>query len=216
MAGKLLFSMDRDLMVEELIYEKSIQFGIGFKSLRLVMNGNTFMDLIVEGKKDVPLVQLAIGARNDAPPSLWSALNLASAPKEFLEDAKKLEVATEGKLVFEKGSSSSETIYCSKNAKRNYLRRVRKKITKSKKIAKLKTLAKVELVAAEELPIPASSPLLKESRFHPLVAAEGEERVTRIASTSSSPVDYSVKRTPKEKLTLRTRMLRNIIHTFAA
>ncbi|PKU68492.1 hypothetical protein MA16_Dca020029 [Dendrobium catenatum] len=210
MDGKFLFSMDRDLLIEELIYENLIQFGVGFKSLRLVMNKNILVDLAVKGEKDAPVVQLAIGAGNDAPPCLWSALDLASAPKRFFEEEKKLEVATEGKSVFEKGS---KTLYGSKNGKKNYLRRVRKKITKSKKMAELKALMKVEPEAAEELPIHASSPLLKGSHFHPLAATEGEERVTRIASTPPSPVDYLVKRTPKEKLTLRTRILKNIIHT---
>ncbi|KAH0434479.1 hypothetical protein IEQ34_026813 [Dendrobium chrysotoxum] len=116
----------------------------------------------------------------------------------------------------EQGSSRFEALFGTKSAKKNYLRRVRKKITKLRKIAAQKALSLVEPEAAEELPIPASSPLLKGSRFHPLTATAGEERVTRIASSPPSSVDYSVKRTSKEKHTMRTRMLRNIIHTCAA
>ncbi|KAL0927524.1 hypothetical protein M5K25_001699 [Dendrobium thyrsiflorum] len=75
---------------------------------------------------------------------------------------------------------------------------------------------KVAPEAVEELPILAFSPLLKGSSFYPLTAAAGEERVSWIASTPPCPVDYSIKKTPKEKQVLRTRILRNIIHTCAA
>ncbi|KAH0465837.1 hypothetical protein IEQ34_005940 [Dendrobium chrysotoxum] len=114
--------------------------------------------------------------------------------------------APEARSIFEKGSSFGIP-FTTKNQKKNYLRRVRRKIAKSRK---------VEPEAVEDLPIPASSPLLQGSHFHPLATASGEERVSRIASIPPCPVDYSTKRTHKEKQLQRTRMLRNIIHTCAA
>ncbi|KAH0465931.1 hypothetical protein IEQ34_006034 [Dendrobium chrysotoxum] len=213
MAGKLLFSVDRDLQVEELIHSSAIQFGMGFKTLKLSVNGGTIINLAAEGKNG-PVVELAVGATSDLPPVLELAAGATltpSVPSVQSED-KKIEV----KSTVEKGSSSSAALFGTKSARKNYLRRIRKKITKSRKIAAQKALSLVEPEAVEELPIPASSPLLKGSRFHPLAATAGEERVTRIASSPPSPVDYTVKRTTKEKNTLRTRMLRNIIHTCAA
>ncbi|KAH0452683.1 hypothetical protein IEQ34_019982 [Dendrobium chrysotoxum] len=213
MAGKLLFSVDRDLQVEELIHSSAIQFGMGFKTLKLSVNGGTIINLAAEGENGL-VVELAVGATSDLPPVLELAAGATltpSVPSVQSED-KKIEV----KSTVEKGSSSSAALFGTKSARKNYLRRIRKKITKSRKIAEQKALSLVEPEAAEELPILASSPLLKGSRFYPLVAAAGEERVTRIASSPPSPVDYTVKRTTKEKNTLRTRMLRNIIHTCAA
>ncbi|KAH0461322.1 hypothetical protein IEQ34_008897 [Dendrobium chrysotoxum] len=213
MAGKLLFSVDRDLQVEELIHSSAIQFGMGFKTLKLSVNGGTIINLAAEGENG-PVVELAVGATSDLPPVLELAAGATltpSVPSVQSED-KKIEV----KSTVEKGSSSSGALFGTKSARKNYLRRIRKKITKSRKIAEQKALSLVEHEAAEELPLPASSPLLKGSSFHPLAAAAGEERVTRIASSPPSPVDYTVKRTTKEKNTLRTKMLRNIIHTCAA
>ncbi|KAH0461557.1 hypothetical protein IEQ34_009132 [Dendrobium chrysotoxum] len=213
MAGKLLFSVDRDLQVEELIHSSAIQFGMGFKTLKLSVNGGTIINLAAEGENG-PVVELAVGAMSDLPPVLELAAGATltpSVPSVQSED-KKIEV----KSTVEKGSSSSTALFGTKSARKNYLRRIRKKITKSRKIAEQKALSLVEPEAVEELPIPASSPLLKGSRFHPLAAAAGEERVTRIASSPPSPVDYTVKRITKEENTLRTRMLRNIIHTCAA
>ncbi|KAH0448395.1 hypothetical protein IEQ34_022195 [Dendrobium chrysotoxum] len=103
--------------------------------------------------------------------------------------------APEIRSVFEKGSSSGIP-FTSKNQKKNYLRRVRRKIAKSRKIVEVKTLAQVDPEAVEDLPIPAFSPLLQGSHFHPLVAAPGEERVSRIASIPPRHIDYSTKRTP--------------------
>ncbi|PKU87067.1 hypothetical protein MA16_Dca023758 [Dendrobium catenatum] len=112
--------------------------------------------------------------------------------------------------------SSSGLKFATKNQKKNYLRRLRKKISKAKRVVPFKTLAQVEPEAAEELPIPAFSPLLKRSRFYPLSSAQGEERAARIARSPPCLVDYSTKKTPKEKHIQRTRILRNIIHTYAA
>ncbi|PKU68630.1 hypothetical protein MA16_Dca026109 [Dendrobium catenatum] len=76
----------------------------------------------------------------------------------------------------EEGSSSRFT-FISKNQRKNYLRRVRKKIAKARNVVPAKTLGQVEPEAAEEYPIPTSSPLLKGSHFYPLVAPQGEDRV---------------------------------------
>ncbi|KAH0453639.1 hypothetical protein IEQ34_017963 [Dendrobium chrysotoxum] len=213
MAGKLLFSIDRDLQVEELIHSSAIQFGMGFKTLKLSVNGGIIINLTAEGENGL-VVELAVGATSDLPPMLELAAGATLTPSapSVQNEEKKPEI----KSTVEKGSSSPGTLFGTKSDRKNYLRRVRKKVTKSKKIAEQKALSLVEPEAVEELSIPASSPLLKGSHFHPLVAAAGEESVMRIASSPPSPVDYSVKKTTKERNSLRTRMLMNIIHICAA
>ncbi|KAH0458828.1 hypothetical protein IEQ34_011642 [Dendrobium chrysotoxum] len=213
MAGKLLFSVDRDIQVEDLIHSSAIQFGMGFKTLKLSVNGGTIINLTAEGKNG-PVVEIAVGATSDLPPMLELVAGATLTP--FASSIQSEDKKTEVKSTVEKGSSSSGALFGTKSARKNYLRRIRKKITKSRKIAEQKALSLVEPEAVEELHIPAFSPLLKGSRFHPLAATAGEERVTRIASSPPSPVDYTVKKTTKEKNTLRIRMLRNIIHTCAA
>ncbi|KAH0455321.1 hypothetical protein IEQ34_015353 [Dendrobium chrysotoxum] len=172
MAGKLLFSIDQDLQVEELIHSSAIQFGMGFKTLKLSVNGGTIINLAADGENG-PVVELAVGATSDIPPMLELAAGATLTPyvSSVQSEDKKTEIKS--------------------------------------------TIEKVEPEAVEELPILASSPLLKGSRFHPLAAAAWEERVTQIASSPPSLVDYTVKRTTKEKNTLRIRKLRNIIHTCA-
>ncbi|KAL0906038.1 hypothetical protein M5K25_024499 [Dendrobium thyrsiflorum] len=131
--GKLLFSVDRNLYVEELIHDTTIQFGLCFKSLMLSINGGMIVNFTVEGDEDALVVELAMGAGNQ---------------------------------------------------RKNYLRRVRKKIAKLRKTVEIKALGQVEPEAVEDLSIPASSRLLKGSHFHPLAAAVGEERVTNIIPSS--------------------------------
>ncbi|PKU67393.1 hypothetical protein MA16_Dca022367 [Dendrobium catenatum] len=62
------------------------------------------------------------------------------------------------------------------------------------------------------LPLPSSRGVT----FHPLAAAQGNERAARIVHSPSCPVDYSTKKTPKEKHLHRTRILWNIIYTCVA
>ncbi|KAH0462955.1 hypothetical protein IEQ34_007537 [Dendrobium chrysotoxum] len=219
MARKLLFSVDRELHVEELIHNRKIQFGMGFKSLKLSVTSGTIINLVAEDNKDAPMVEIVIGAGTDTPPILETKDIVTSVPiAPPAQEDKKRKPAVKFRVnsVFEKLSSSSKEPFRTNSARKNYLRRVRNKITKLRKIVEQKTLSLVEPKTAEKLPITASSPLLKGSRFHPLTTAARAMRVTRIASSPPSPVDYFVKRTPNEKHALRTRMLRNIIHTCAA
>ncbi|KAH0456663.1 hypothetical protein IEQ34_014570 [Dendrobium chrysotoxum] len=190
MAGQLHFAFQKGLTCEQIDLGNQIQFRLGFSTTELTLDGKSILSLNV-AEVDSPVLELVLGPVTD--------------PIE----------APEIGSIFEKGSSSGIP-FTSKNQKKNYLRRVRRKIAKSRKIVEFKTLAQVDLEPVEDLPIPASSPLLQGSRFHPLAAASGEERVSRIASIPPRPVDYSTKRTPEEKQLQRTRMLRNIIHTCAA
>ncbi|KAH0450923.1 hypothetical protein IEQ34_021615 [Dendrobium chrysotoxum] len=186
---------------------------MGFKSLKLSVNGGTLINLTIEGENG-PVVELAVGPTSDLPTMLElvaGAILTPPAPLVQNKD-KKIEVRS----TIEKGSSNLGALFGTKSARKNYLTRVSKKIAKSRKIAEQKALSLVDLEATEEFPVPPSSPLLKGSHFYPLVAAVGEERVVRITSSPPSSVDYSVKRTTKEKHTLRTRMLRNNIHICAA
>ncbi|PKU81017.1 hypothetical protein MA16_Dca016786 [Dendrobium catenatum] len=83
--------------------------------------------------------------------------------------------------------SSSGLSFSTKNQKKNYLRKLWKKISKAKKVGSFKTLAQVEPEAVEELPIRASSPLLKGSHFYPLASTQGEETIARIAHSPPCP-----------------------------
>ncbi|KAH0466828.1 hypothetical protein IEQ34_004066 [Dendrobium chrysotoxum] len=157
MAGKLLFSIDRALQVEELIHSNVVQFGMGFKTLKLFVNGGTIINLAAEGENS-PVIELAVGATSDLPPMLELATGVTltpSIPSVQSEDKK-----TEVKSTIEKGSSSSGALFGTKSVRKNYLRRVWKKITKSRKIAEQKALSLVELEAVEELPIPAESSIM--------------------------------------------------------
>ncbi|PKU61805.1 hypothetical protein MA16_Dca027797 [Dendrobium catenatum] len=110
----------------------------------------------------------------------FSTLELSMDGHQIVSLDAIVEPPTEVKSVFEEGSSSGLN-FSTKNQKKNYLRRLRKKISKAKRVVPFKNLAQVETEADEELPSPASSPLLKGSRFYPLASAQGEERIARIA-----------------------------------
>ncbi|KAL0921318.1 hypothetical protein M5K25_008379 [Dendrobium thyrsiflorum] len=190
MAGKLFFTFERGLTCEQIDLGNKIQFGLGFTSAELTLDGKKILELDVP-KGQNPVLELVLETHLDP-----------LSP-------------TKGESTFEEGSSSA-TPFTSKNQRKNYLRRVRKKIAKARKSIEIKTLAQVELEAVEDLPIPASSPLLWGSRFHPLAAAIGEERMTRIAHAPPCLVDYSTRTTLKEKQLQRSRVLRNMIHTYFA
>ncbi|PKU83308.1 hypothetical protein MA16_Dca021011 [Dendrobium catenatum] len=204
LAGQLIFSFDLELSSTVNDQGSTIIFGMGFSTLELSMDGHQIVSL--DASKEVPpVVELIVGSA----PTLPVISDDQKQPEPVVEPP------TEIKSVFEKGSSSGLN-FSTKNQKKNYLRRLRKKISKAKRVVSVKTLAQVEPEADEELPIPASSPLLKGSRFYPLAYAQGEERIARIARSPPCPVDYSAKKTPKEKYLHKTRALRNIFHTCAA
>ncbi|KAH0449755.1 hypothetical protein IEQ34_020447 [Dendrobium chrysotoxum] len=173
MAGELLFTFQKGLTCEQIDLRNQIQFGLGFSTAELTLDRKSILSLNA-AEANSPVLELVLGPVTD--------------PIE----------APEIGSIFEKGSSSGIPS-TSKNQKKNYLRRVRRKIAKSRKIVEVKILAQVDPEAVEDLPIPASSPLLQGSRFDPLAAASGEERVSKIASIPPRPVDYSTKRTPEEK-----------------
>ncbi|KAH0454876.1 hypothetical protein IEQ34_016800 [Dendrobium chrysotoxum] len=173
MAGQLLFTFQKGLTCEQIDLGNQIQFGLGFSTAELTLDGKSILSLNA-AKADSPILEPVLGPVTDP-----------------------VEAPVIGSI-FKKGSSSGIP-FTSKNQKKNYLRRVRRKIAKSRKIMEVKTLAQVNPEAVEDLPIPASSPLLQGSRFHPLAAASGEERVSRIARIPPRPVDYSTKRAPEEK-----------------
>ncbi|PKU62746.1 hypothetical protein MA16_Dca028526 [Dendrobium catenatum] len=187
MAGQLIFSFDRAFSSTVNDQGNTIIFGMGFSTLELSMDGHQIVSLDVS-KEVPPLVELILG----------SAPTLPVISDDQKQSEPVVEPPTEVKSVFEEGSSSRLN-FSTKNQKKNYLRRLRKKISKAKRIVPFKTLAQVEPEADEELPIPASSLLLKGSRFYPLASTQGEERIARIARSPPCPVDYSTKKTSKEK-----------------
>ncbi|PKU61532.1 hypothetical protein MA16_Dca023842 [Dendrobium catenatum] len=187
MAGKLIFSFDRELSSTVNDQGSTVVFGMGFNTLEFFMDGHEIVSL--DASKDpTPMIELIMGSAPTVP------------VETEVQKQSELVIETPNvvKSVFEEGSSSGLN-FATKNRKKNYLRRLRKKITKAKKVVPFKTLAQVEPEAAEELPIPASSPLLKGSRFYPLASTQGEEREARIACSPPCPVDYSTKKTSKEK-----------------
>ncbi|PKU60173.1 hypothetical protein MA16_Dca027953 [Dendrobium catenatum] len=203
MAGQLIFSFDRELTSTVNDQGSTIIFGMGFSTLELAMDGHQIVSL--DASKEIPpVVELIVG----------SAPTLPVVSDDQKQSEPVVEPPTEVKSIFVEGSSSGLS-FATKNQKKNYLRRLRKKISKAKRVVPFKTLAQVEPEAAKELPIPSSSPLLKGSLFYPLASAQGEERAARIARSPPCLVDYSTKKTRKEKYLQRTRTLRNIIHTCA-
>ncbi|PKU60686.1 hypothetical protein MA16_Dca028413 [Dendrobium catenatum] len=204
MAGQLIFSFDRELSSTVNDQGSTIIFGMGFSTLELSMDGHQIVSW--DASKEVPpVVELIVG----------SAPTLPVISDDQKQSEPVVEPPIEVKSIFEEGSSSGLN-FSTKNQKKNYLRRRRKKISKAKRVVPFKTLARVEPEADEELPIPVSSPLLKWSHFYPLASAQGEERIARIARSPPCPINYSTKKTPKEKHLQKTRALRNIIHTCAA
>ncbi|KAH0454949.1 hypothetical protein IEQ34_016873 [Dendrobium chrysotoxum] len=170
MVGKLIFSFDKDLSYKQIDLGSNILFGLDFHTLKLSMNGEKLVNLNA-AELDSPILELILGLGPEP-------LNLSKEERKSKSTVKTIEV----KSIFEKGSSS-KVPFISKNQKKNYLRRVRRKIAKSRKVVEVKTLSQVEPEAIEDILIHASSPLLRGSRFHPLAAAEGEARVARIASS---------------------------------
>ncbi|KAH0470368.1 hypothetical protein IEQ34_000091 [Dendrobium chrysotoxum] len=186
MAGQLLFTFQKGLTCEQIDLGNQIQFGLGFSTAELTLDGKSILSLNA-AEADSPVLELVLGPVTDP-----------VVPDEKKGGPEAAVEAPETGSIFEKGSSSGIP-FTSKNQKNNYLRRVRRKIAKSRKIVEVKTLAQVDPEPVEDLPIPASFPLLQGSRFHPLAAASEEERVSRIASIPPCPVDYSIKRTSEEK-----------------
>ncbi|PKU78816.1 hypothetical protein MA16_Dca000159 [Dendrobium catenatum] len=187
MGGKLIFTFDRELSSTVNNQGRTVIFGLGFDTLKFYMDGHEIVKLDAS-KNPTPELELIVGVTSVVP--------VESETQKLPEPV--VETHTEVKSIFEKGSSSGFNFF-TKNQKKNYLRRLRKKISKAKRVVPFKTLAQVEPEAAEELSIPASSPLLKGSRFYPLASTQGEERAARIAHSPPCLVDYSTKKTPKEK-----------------
>ncbi|KAH0448167.1 hypothetical protein IEQ34_021967 [Dendrobium chrysotoxum] len=124
-----------------------IQFGLGFTTIELTLNGKKILDLN-DVEVDNPVLELVLGL---GPDSL--------KPNKKEGGYKAIIEALEVRSIFEKGSGSG-ILFTSKNQKKNFMRRVMRKFAKSYKVVKVKTLTQVELEAIEDMHIPASSPLL--------------------------------------------------------
>lgn len=61
MASMLIFSLDCNKYMLELIYNNSIQFGMGFQTHKLIVNGEMVLELATKNEKDVPLVVIDVG-----------------------------------------------------------------------------------------------------------------------------------------------------------
>ncbi|KAL0914278.1 hypothetical protein M5K25_014611 [Dendrobium thyrsiflorum] len=186
MAGKLVLSLDRNLIMEETVHDGSIQFRVEFQNFKLSIDGETLIDLPAGLQWDLPLVEITLGAGVDSP---ISKMEIAVTPLPIVpltEEDKHQESMTidEGSPQSEIGSSS-RTFVTSKNRKKNYLRRLRKRNFKARMIAESETFKQVECEAKQEFVAPYTSPL---------PFAQRKEVVSEVAQSSMRLLDYYTKR----------------------
>lgn len=55
------------MTVEKLIFVNSNQFGMGFKTLKLSVNGREVVDLFVRTQKNVSVVEIVVGSGTESP-----------------------------------------------------------------------------------------------------------------------------------------------------
>ncbi|PKU79587.1 hypothetical protein MA16_Dca000933 [Dendrobium catenatum] len=120
MAGKLIFSFDRELSSQVNNLGSIVIFGMGFSTVELSMDGHKIIDLGAS-KEVPPIFELIVGST----PTLPVSSDEEKQPKLIAE------APTEVMTVFEEGSSSGLT-FTTKNQRKNYMRRLRKKISKAK------------------------------------------------------------------------------------
>ncbi|KAH0465275.1 hypothetical protein IEQ34_005378 [Dendrobium chrysotoxum] len=67
MAGKLIFSLDGNLIVEGINYGNFIQFEMQFEDFKLSVDGEEMIDLSAGIRRNVPLVKITLGSGVDSP-----------------------------------------------------------------------------------------------------------------------------------------------------
>ncbi|KAL0909989.1 hypothetical protein M5K25_020909 [Dendrobium thyrsiflorum] len=191
MAGKLILSLDRNLTIEETICDGSIQFRVEFQNFKLSIDGERLVDLSAGTQKDSPLVEITLGQGFDSPISKIEAIVTPLSIVPFVEMGNNQQsmIIKEIQSVSEIGSNFS-TYFASKNQKKNYLKRVKKKAIKARKIAESGALKKVKSEANKEFVAPCTYPLFGGSHFHPLFVDQMRQVVKRIARPSPCPFSY--------------------------
>ncbi|KAL0922066.1 hypothetical protein M5K25_006028 [Dendrobium thyrsiflorum] len=192
MAGKLVLSLDRNLIMEETVHDGSIQFRVEFQNFKLSIDGETLIDLPAGLQWDLPLVEITLGAGVDSP---ISKMEIAVTPLPIVpltEEDKHQESMTidEGSPQSEIGSSS-RTFVTSKNKKKNYLRRLRKRNLKARMITESESFKQVECKDKQEFVAPYTSPL---------PFAQRKEVVNRVAQSSMRLLDYYTRRINQDRI----------------
>ncbi|KAH0455169.1 hypothetical protein IEQ34_015201 [Dendrobium chrysotoxum] len=160
MAGKLIFSMDRDLIVE------GITSGSGVNS---------------------PISEME---------AVVTPLTTVSSTEE--DNNQKL--ITTGELPSQSEIESSSGIpVASKNKRKNYLRRVRKKVVKARKTAEVKALKYVKSKTNKQFVAPSTYPFPDGNHFHPSPFAQRKEVVEMSTRSSIHLLDYYMARINQAK-----------------
>ncbi|KAH0448478.1 hypothetical protein IEQ34_022278 [Dendrobium chrysotoxum] len=66
-AGKLIFSLDRNLIVEGITSGNFIQFEMQFQDFKLSVDGEEMIDMSAGIQREVPLVEITLGSGVDSP-----------------------------------------------------------------------------------------------------------------------------------------------------
>ncbi|KAL0919026.1 hypothetical protein M5K25_011093 [Dendrobium thyrsiflorum] len=185
MAGKLVLSLDRNLIMEETVHNGSIQFKVEFQKFKLSIDGETLIDLPAEIQWDLPLVEITLASGVDSPISEMEVDVTPLTTVPSTKEDKSQELINEGSSQSEIRSSSSTLFVTSKNRKKNYLRRLRKRNFKARMIAESETFKQVECEAKQEFVAPYTSPL---------PFAQRKEVVSEVAQSSMRLLDYYTKR----------------------
>ncbi|KAH0455854.1 hypothetical protein IEQ34_015886 [Dendrobium chrysotoxum] len=198
MAGKLVFSLDRNLIVEGITSGNFIQFEMQFQDFKLSVDGEEMIDLSAGIRRNVPLVEITLGSGVDSPIFEMEADVTPLPTVSSIEENNNQKSITIEELPSqpEIGSSSSTPVVnkASKNKMKNYLRRVRKKVVKARKTAEAKALKHVKSEVNQKFVAPSTNPFHGGNHFHPSPIAQRREVVETRARSSIHLLDYYMAR----------------------
>ncbi|KAH0460337.1 hypothetical protein IEQ34_011000 [Dendrobium chrysotoxum] len=198
MAGKLIFSLDRNLIVKGITSGNFIQFEMQFQDFKLSVDGEEMIDLSAGIRRNVPLVEITLGSGVDSPISEMEAVVTPLPTVSFTKEDKNQKSITMEELPsqLEIGSSSSSPTVskASKNKMKNYLRRVRKKVVKARKTAEAKALKHVKSEANQKFIAPSTNPFPGGNHFHPSPVTQRREVIETRARSSIHLLDYYMAR----------------------
>ncbi|KAI0508229.1 hypothetical protein KFK09_014364 [Dendrobium nobile] len=165
MAGKLVFSLNRDVPVEEILSGNSIQYEMEFQDLKISVNGERILDMSASIQKDFPLVEVTLGSGADSPISKMEVV-VAPAPTilSTQEDQNQKSITIKEIPSQSEIGSNSSTPVVGRNKMKNYLRRARKRNLKARKTSELEALEKTDFEANRVFVAPSTYPLLAQSR----------------------------------------------------
>ncbi|KAL0927684.1 hypothetical protein M5K25_001882 [Dendrobium thyrsiflorum] len=179
--------------MEETVHDGSIQFRVEFQNFKLSIDGETLIDLPAGLQWDLPLVEITLGSGVDSSISKMEIIVTPLPIVPLTEEDKHQESMTidEGSSQSEIGSSSSTLFVTSKNRKKNYLRRLRKRNFKARMIDESETFKQVEFEAKKEFVAPYT---------FPLPFAQRKEVVSRVAQSSMRLLDYYTRRINQDRI----------------